>query len=86
MFIEYKQEPVPGRLASKYVLEYWKKLAQTGDAEAQNNLALLYNSGYGTVKDEELALKYFQLTAEQGYADAQESIRSLTEVKAVEKK
>ena len=37
MFIEYKQEPVPGRLASKYVFEYWKKLAQTGDAEAQNN-------------------------------------------------
>lgn len=60
---------------NKDIFEYWKKLSQTGDAEAQNNLALMYYGGNGTEKDEELALKYFQLAAEQGHADAQENFR-----------
>ena len=64
---------------NKDIFEYWKKLSQTGDAEAQNNLGLLYCSGHGTEKDEELALKYFQLAAEQGHADAQENFRLLKE-------
>ena len=69
----------------KDIFEYWKKLSQTGDAEAQNNLGLMYYGGNGTEKDEELALKYFQLAAEQGHADAQENLRLLQEVIAVEK-
>ena len=69
----------------KDTFEYWKKLSQTGDAEAQNNLGLLYCSGRGIEKDEELALKYFQLAAEQGHADAQENFRLLQEAIAAEK-
>jgi TPR repeat protein len=41
----------------------------------------MYYGGHGTAKDEEQALKYFQLAAEQGCADAQESIRLLTEAR-----
>jgi hypothetical protein len=65
--------------SNKDIFEYWKNLAQTGDAEAQNNLGLMYCGGHGTEKDEELALKYFQLAAEQGHADAQENLRLLKE-------
>ena len=70
---------------NKDIFEYWKKLSQTGDAEAQNNLGLMYYGGNGTEKDEELALKYFQLAAEQGHADAQENFRLLKEAIAAEK-
>lgn len=35
-------------------------------------------------KDEELALKYFQLAAEQGHADAQENFRLLKEAIDIE--
>jgi hypothetical protein len=70
---------------NKDIFEYWKKLSQTGDAEAQNNLGLMYYGGNGTEKDEELALKYFQLAAEQGHADAQENFRLLKEAIDAEK-
>ena len=63
----------------KDIFEYWEKSAKTGDAEAQNNLGLMYYGGHGTEEDEELALKYFQLAAEQGHTDAQENFRLLKE-------
>lgn len=71
--------------SNKDIFEYWEKSAKTGDAEAQNNLGLMYYGGHGTEKDEELALKYFQLAAEQGHADAQENFRLLKEAIAAEK-
>ena len=86
MLIEYTVEKTPVKEdPNKDIFEYWKKLSQTGDAEAQNNLGLMYYGGNGTEKDEELALKYFQLAAEQGHADAQENFRLLKEAIAAEK-
>ena len=86
MFMEYTTETAPVQEDPlKDIFEYWKKLSQTGDAEAQNNLGLMYYGGNGTEKDEELALKYFQLAAEQGHADAQENFRLLKEAIAAEK-
>ena len=86
LFIEYTPEPDSVQEdPNKDIFEYWKKLSQTGDAEAQNNLGLMYYGGNGTEKDEELALKYFQLAAEQGHADAQENFRLLKEAIAAEK-
>ena len=70
----------------KDIFEYWEKLAKTGDAEAQNNLGLMYYGGHGTEKEEELALKYFQLSAQQGNADAQENFRLLKEAIDAENK
>ena len=86
MFMEYTTETAPVQEdPNKDIFEYWKNLAKTGDAEAQNNLALMYYGGHGTEKDEELALKYFQLAAQQGHADAQENFRLLKEAIAAEK-
>ena len=86
MRIEYTVENTPVKEdPNKDIFEYWKKLSQTGDAEAQNNLGLMYYGGNGTEKDEELALKYFQLAAEQGNADAQENFRLLKEAIDAEK-
>ena len=86
MLIEYTVEKTPVKKdPNKDIFEYWKKLSQTGDAEAQNNLGLMYYGGHGTEKDEELALKYFQLAAKQGHADAQENFRLLKEAIAAEK-
>ena len=86
MFMEYTTETAPVQEDPlKDIFEYWEKLAKTGDAEAQNNLGLMYHGGHGTEKDEELALKYFQLAAQQGHADAQENFRLLKEAIAAEK-
>ena len=80
MLIEYNPETVSVQEDPlKAIFEYWEKLAKTGDAEAQNNLGLMYYGGHGTEKEEELALKYFQLAAQQGHADAQENFRLLKE-------
>ena len=45
----------------------------------------MYYGGHGTEKDEKLALKYFQLAAQQGHADTQENFRSLKEAIDAEK-
>ena len=44
----------------------------------------MYYGGRGTEKDEELALKYFQLAAEQGNSDAKENFRLLKEAIDIE--
>lgn len=80
MLIEYKPETVPVQADPlNDIFEYWEKSAKTGDAEGQNNLGLMYYGGRGTEKDEALALKYFQLAAGQGHAEAQENFRLLKE-------
>ena len=87
MLIEYNPETVSVQEDPyKDIFEYWEKLAKTGDAEAQNNLGLMYYGGHGTEKEEELALKYFQLSAQQGNADAQENFRLLKEAIDAENK
>ena len=45
--------------------------AKSGDAVAQNELALCYNEGKGVVQDHKEAVKWYRLAAEQGYARAQ---------------
>ena len=45
--------------------------ANAGDADAQNNLALLYGSGHGVPQDDAQAVSWFRQAAEQGYANAQ---------------
>ena len=49
-------------------------LAEQGDAEAQFNLGLMYDSGRGVPQDGAEALKWLRLAADQGYADAQNSL------------
>ena len=51
-----------------------KERAEQGDAAAQFNLALMYDSGQGVTQDYKKALKWYRLAAEQGYALAQNNL------------
>lgn len=48
-----------------------KKLAERGNAEAQNNLGYRYYNGKGVKRDYAEAVKWYRKSAEQGYAEAQ---------------
>jgi hypothetical protein len=45
--------------------------AEQGDAQAQNNLGMMYFEGWGVPKDDKEAIKWFRVAASQGYALAQ---------------
>lgn len=49
----------------------FSEAAERGDAKAQYNLALMYDSGKGIPQDDAKALEWYQKAAEQGYAPAQ---------------
>ena len=60
--------------------EATKKAAENGDAIAQVNLGLMYNTGekdYGVPKNDAEALKWFRLAAEQGYAQGQNDLGNM---------
>ena len=42
--------------------------AEQGDAQAQNNLGMMYFQGWGVPKDDKEAIKWFRVAASQGYA------------------
>ena len=48
-----------------------RALAEQGDAEAQNNLGIMYDSGDGVPEDDAEAVRLFRLAAEQGDGEAQ---------------
>jgi len=50
----------------------WQPLASQGDAAAQFNLALMYHRGLGVASDEQKAVQWYQKSASNGYARAQE--------------
>ena len=52
-------------------LREWTPLAEQGDAEAQFNVGLMYESGQGVLKDYKTAVKWYTLAAEQGNAKSQ---------------
>ena len=52
-------------------LEEVKRLAESGDVEAQNNLGFAYSNGIGTPKNKAEAVKWYRKAAEQGASVAQ---------------
>ena len=46
-------------------------MAEQGIADAQYNLALMYDSGRGVPQDDEQAVMWYRKAAEQGHANAQ---------------
>ncbi len=54
-------------------------LAEQGDAEAQNNLGLLYSEGLGVTKNYKEAVNWFKLSAEQGLSSGQFNLGSMYE-------
>ena len=51
-----------------------KRLALSGDAEAQNNLGLYYLVGLGVPRDYVEGVRWYRLAADQGNAAAQRSL------------
>ena len=49
----------------------FRETAEQGDASAQHNLAIMYDSGKGVSQDDAEAMKWYLKAAEQGYADSQ---------------
>lgn len=56
--------------------EWWKK-AKAGDAEAINNIGVLYNKGLGVDRDPTKAAEWYQRAAEFGYPNAQFNLANL---------
>lgn len=50
--------------------DIWKKLAESGDPQAQFNLGLMYHSGSGLPRNEKEAVKWYLKAAEGGYSPA----------------
>ena len=55
-------------------LREWRPLAETGDADAQSNLGLMYDTGQGVPQNAAEAVKWYRLAADQGYASAQSNL------------
>ena len=55
----------------------WKGLAETGEAEAQNNLGYLYQYGYGAKQSYTRAIRFYTLAADQGLAEANHNLGML---------
>jgi len=60
-----------GSEEDKRFFEEQQVLADQGNASAQYNLALMYDTGEGVPKDDKEAVKWYRLAADQGDADAQ---------------
>ena len=52
-------------------LKEFKPLAEQGDAKAQSNLGLMYESGFGVEKNYQEAINWYRQAANQGLAEAQ---------------
>lgn len=54
----------------------YRKAAETGDAIAQYNLGVCYDTGEGVAQDKAEAAKWFRKAAEQGDETAQSVLRA----------
>ncbi len=58
----------------------WQQEADRGDAEAQYQVGIRFEEGWGVKKSYKKAFKYFQLAADQGHQDARFSLASCFEM------
>jgi hypothetical protein len=63
----------------KSALNVWMPAAEAGDAEAQTNVAEIFERGLGTQPNYEAALIWYRKAAAQGYARAQFALGTLYE-------
>lgn len=55
-------------------LATWSRLAEKGNARAQNNMGVLYSEGHGVERDDDAALEWFMKSADQGFVLAQANL------------
>ncbi|MBI0416887.1 MAG: sel1 repeat family protein, partial [Nitrosomonadaceae bacterium] len=58
-------------------VEFFQKAAAQGNADAQNNIAVMYLTGEGVPKSTSKAVEFFQKAAAQGNADAQANLNAM---------
>jgi TPR repeat protein len=58
-------------------LEFWRPLAEQGDANAQRNLGVMYENGQSVPQDYAEALTWYHKAAEQGDAAAQYNLGTM---------
>ncbi len=58
-------------------LREWKRLAEQGNAPAQNSLGRMYHKGEGVPQDYAEAAKWYRLAAGQGFAWAQSMLGAI---------
>lgn len=68
-FSSAKRDFDKGNYASAFY--EWRQLAEQGNAEAQYEVASMYESGVGVGANQEKARKWYQLSAEQGSLESQ---------------
>lgn len=66
-------------------LKIWESLANQGNADAQNNLGVMYAKGIGVTRDDQVALKWLLLAAAQGNELAKESLKRPEMIEAAKK-
>ena len=54
-------------------VKWYRKAAEQGHSDAQNNLGACYDEGDGVAVDKAEAVKWYRKAAEQGHSDAQYS-------------
>jgi TPR repeat protein len=52
-------------------LSLWRSQAEAGNAQAQENVGLLYQAGKGVAQNDAEAVRWFRLAAQKGLADAE---------------
>lgn len=69
-----------GGVAQDYAeaVQWYRRAAEQGHADAQNNLGLCYDNGQGVPRDDVHAYVWFNLAAARGYADAVKARNLLT--------
>ena len=58
-------------------VEWFRRAADQGFADAQNNLGIMYANGRGVARDRVEAARLYSLAAEQGHAGAQNRLDRL---------
>ena len=55
-------------------VKWYRRVADRGNADAQNTLGIMYNEGRGVSQDHAEAAKWFRRAADRNYADAQNNL------------
>jgi TPR repeat protein len=59
-------------------VRWFRKAAEQGHTDAQNNLGGMYAEGRGVPQDDAEAVRWFRKAAEQGHTDAQKNLDLLS--------
>jgi uncharacterized protein len=60
-------------------VKWYRKAAEQGFANAQNNLGSMYENGTGVTKNLAEAIRWYQLAARQGQENAQINLKHLNQ-------